>query len=150
VPSGPCSWAVVGTPAARNLAAIRDAAVDSRGAVDEVVTIRPSSTVVQAITEVLAMRPVLDKVEAGLRTWNVKTRRLRRVGWTLLVVLALLTGRGGVWLQRETGIWTPPADVENRERDEFWERHYKQITHCIEVARTHKRGMTCTIAVMDS
>ena len=121
---------------ARDLAAIRDAVVDSRGAVDEVVTIRPSPTVAQAIAEVLAMRPVLDKVEAGLRTWSVKTRRLRRVGCTLLVALALLTGTGGVWLQRETVIWTPLADIENRER------HCKQITHCIEVARTRKRGMS--------
>ena len=95
------------------------------------------------------MKPVLDKVEKGLGTWSASTRRLRRFGWILLVVLALLFCAAGVWLQRETGIWTPLADVENRERDEFWELHGEQITVCRDTARSLDQAMACTIVVMD-
>ena len=95
---GQLQHAVAGTAAAaHDMAAIREAVVDSRQAVDEVVTIRKTvANSDKAIADVLAMRPVLDRIEAGLRTWSVNARRLRRFGWTLLVLLALLSGAAGV------------------------------------------------------
>ena len=148
---GRLQQAVAGTAtAASDVAAIREAVIDSRHAVDEVVAIRKTVTDSRkAIADVVAMKPVLDKVEKGLGTWSASTRRLRRFGWILLVVLALLFCAAGVWLQRETGIWTPLADVENRERDEFWELHGEQITVCRDTARSLDQAMACTIVVMD-
>ena len=148
---GRLQQAVVGTTtAAHDVAAIREAVVDSRSAVDEVVTIRKTVTDSRkAIADVVAMRPVLGTIAAGLETWSTNTRRLRWFGWTLLVVLSLLFGAGGVWLQRETGIWPPLAEVENRERDVFWERHGEQVTACQNTARQFKQAMACTIVVMD-
>ena len=126
------------------------AVVDSRHAVDEVVTIRKTVTDSRkAIADVVAMRPVLDRSRRVSRPGAASTRRLRRFGWILLVVLSLLFCAGGVWLQRETGIWTPLADVENRERDEFWELHGEQITVCRDTARSLDQAMACTIVVMD-
>ena len=148
---GRLQQAVVGTAAAaRDVAAIRGAVVDSRSAVDEVVTIRKTVTDSRkAIADVVAMGPVLDRIAAGLETWSTNTTRLRWLGWTLLVVLSLLFGAGGVWLQRETGIWPPLVEVENRERDVFWERHGTQVANCIDVARAWQRGMSCTIVDPD-
>ena len=148
---GALQHAVAGTTAAaHDVAAIRTAVVDSRHAVEEVVTIRKTVTDSRkAIADVVAMRPVLDRIAAGLETWSTNARRLRWFGWTLLVVLALFFCAAGVWLQRETGIWTPLADVENRERDEFWELHGEQITVCRDTARSLDQAMACTIVVMD-
>ena len=143
--------AVAGTTAAaRDVAAIREAVVDGRRATDEVVTIRETVTRSEkAIDAVVEMRPVLDRIETGFGAWNTSARRRRWLGWIRFVVLAILLGTSGVALQRETGIWPSEAEIENRERDAFWERHGKQVTHCIEVARTRKRGMTCTIVDMN-
>ena len=148
---GKLQQAVAGAAAAaHDVAAIRTAVVDSRHAVEEVVTIRKTVTDSRkAIADVVAMKPVLDRIAAGLETWSTNARRLRSFGWTLLVVLSLLFGAGGAWLQRETGIWTPLADVENRERDEFWELHGEQITVCRDTARSLDQAMACTIVVMD-
>ena len=148
---GRLQQAVAGAAAAaHDVAAIRTAVVDSRHAIEEVVTIRKTVTDSRkAIANVVAMRPVLDRIAAGLETWTASTRRLRRFGWILLVVLSLLFGAGGVWLQRETGIWPPLAEVENRERDVFWERHGTQVANCIDVARAYQRGMSCTIVDPD-
>ena len=91
------------------------------------------------------MRPVLGAIAAGHGMRNAIPRRWLWFGSTLLVVFALLFATGGVALQRETGIWPPLPEAENRERDAFWERHGEQVTHCIDVARNYDRGMLCTI-----
>ncbi len=138
------------TAAARDVAAIREAVVDSRQAVDEVVTIRKTvANSDKAIADVVAMRPVLRSVAAGLETWGTNTRRLRRFGWTLLVVLSLLFCAGGIWLQRETGIWPPTAGSDEYWRDLIWERYRAQIVPCIRAGLTHERGMSCTFGDMD-
>ena len=143
--------AVAGTAAAaRDVAAIREAVVDRRSAVDEVVTIKETVTRSEkAIADVVAMQPALYRIAMGLETWGANTRRLSRFGWVILILLALLFGTAGVWLQRETGIWPTAAEIGNRVRDEFWERHSPQIMHCIDVARAYQRGMSCTIVDPD-
>ena len=143
--------AVAGTTAAaHDMAAIRDAVVDSRSAVDEVVTIRETVTRSEkAIDAVVEMRPVLDRIETSFGTWITSMRRRRWLGWIKIVVLAILLGTGGVALQRETGIWPSGAEIENRERDAFWERHEEQITVCRDTARKYDQAMACTIVVMD-
>ncbi len=114
------------------------------------VTIRETVTRSEkAFDAVVEMRPVLDRIERSFGTWITSMQRWRWLGWIRFVVLAILLGTGGVALQRETGIWPTEAEIGNRERDAFWERHGGQITHCIEVARTRKRGMTCTIVDMN-
>ena len=148
---GQLQHAVAGTAAAAtDMAAIRDAVVDSRNAVDEVVTIRKTvARSESAIVDVVAMRPLLERIETGFGTWSRSARRRRRFGWILVILLSLAFGTAGVWLQRETGIWPTEAEIENRERDAFWERHGEQVTHCIEEARTLERGMACTILDFD-
>ena len=143
--------AVAGTAAAaRDVAAIREAVVDSRQAVDEVVIIRKTvANSDKAIADVVAMRPVLRSVVAGLETWGTNTRRLRRFGLTLLVVLSLMFCAAGVWLQRETGIWQPTAGSDDYWRDLIWERYRAQIVPCIRAGLTHERGMSCTFGDMD-
>ena len=138
------------TAAASDVAAIREAVVDSRQAVDEVVTIRKTvANSDKAIADVVAMRPVLRSVAAGLETWGTNTRRLRRFGWTLLVVLSLLFCAGGILLQRETGIWPPTAGSDEYWRDLIWEHYRAQIVACIRAGLTHEPGMTCTIRDID-
>ena len=148
---GKLQQAVAGTAvAARDVAAIREAVVDNRSAVDEVATIRKTvADSAQAIAAVVAMGPVLDKVEAGLETWSTNTRRLRRFGWTLLVVLPLLFCAGGAWRQKETGIWPPTAGSDDYWRDFIWERYRAQIVPCIKTAQTQERDMSCTFGDMD-
>ena len=143
--------AVAGTAAAmRNVAAIREAVVDGRSAVDEVVAIRKTVADSRAdLADVAAMKPVLDAIATSHGTWNANLRRLRWLGGILLVVFALAFGTVGVWLQRETAIWPTPAEVENRIRDVFWERHGEQFMHCYEEAETHERDMACVIVGMD-
>ena len=143
--------AVAGTTAAaRDVAAIHEAVFDSRSAVDEVVTIRETVTDSrQAIADVVALRPVLGTIAAGLETWSRNTRRLRTFGWILLVVLSLLFCAGGVWLQREIGIWPPTAGSDDYWRDFIWERYRAQIVPCINAAQTQERDMSCTFGDMD-
>ncbi len=143
--------AVAGTTAAaRDVAAIREAVADNRRATDEVVTIRETVTRSEkAIDAVVEMRPVLDRIETSFGTWITSMRRRRWLGWIKFVVLAILLGTGGVALQRETGIWPSEAEIENRERDAFWERHEEQITACRDTARKYDQAMACTIVVMD-
>ncbi len=143
--------AVAGTTAAaRDVAAIREAVVDSRSAIDEVVTIKKTvARSEKAIADVVEMRPVLDSIETSFGTWITSMRRRRWLGWIKFVVLAILLGTGGVALQRETGIWPSEAEIENRERDAFWERHGEQITACRDTARKYNQAMACTIVVMD-
>ncbi|MCY4614749.1 MAG: hypothetical protein OXB94_14165 [Nitrospira sp.] len=143
--------AVAGTTAAaRDVAAIREAVVDNRRATDEVVTIRETvARSEKAIDAVVEMRPVLDRIETSFGTWIKGMRRRRWLGWIRFVVLAILLGTGGVALQRETGIWPSEAEIENRDRDAFWERHGEQITACRDTARKYGQAMACTIVVMD-
>ncbi|MDE0240599.1 MAG: hypothetical protein OXQ84_10435 [bacterium] len=143
--------AVAGTvTAARDVATIKEAVVDGRSAVDEVAAIRKTVADSRAdLADVAAMKPVLDAIATSHGTWNANLRRLRWLGGILLVVFALAFGTVGVWLQRETAVWPTPAEVENRERDAFWERHGEQFMHCYEEAERLNQPMACTIVVMD-
>ena len=142
---------VAGTAAvARDVAAIKDAAIGSRRALDEAVAVRETvADNTRAMNDVAAMRPVLDAIAASRGMGNATMRRWLWFGGILVVVFALLFGTGGVWLQREIGLWTPLPETENRERDTFWERHGEQVTHCIEQARAWDRGMSCVIVDVD-
>ncbi len=132
---------VAGTAAAaRDVEAIKEAVAGSRRALDEA-----AADNTRAMSDVATMRPVLGAVASSYGTWNAITRRWLWFGSTLFVVFALAFGAGGVALQRETGIWPTPAEVEIRERDAFWERHGMQVMHCINVARAYDRGMACSI-----
>lgn len=129
-----------------DVADIKEAAAGSRLALDEAATFRETVTEnTRAMTDVAAMRPVLDAIAAGHGMRNAISRRWLWFGLTFFVTLALAFGTAGVALQRETAIWPPLPEAGNRERDAFWERHGEQVTHCIEVAQAYDRGMLCTI-----
>ncbi len=135
---------------ARDVADIKDAAVGSRRALDEVANIRQiEADKRKAIDDMLTLRPVMIEVARKYGAWNATSQGWLWFGLAVFVVVALAFSAGGVALQRETGIWPPLPEAENRERDAFWERHGEQVTHCIEVARAHDRGMSCTIVDMD-
>ena len=137
--------AVAGTAAtARDLAAIRKLVADGLRALADLAVIRETVTRSEkAIDDVAGMRPVLDEIQT-----SVGTRRRRWLGWIRFALLAVLLGAGGVALQRETGIWTPLAEMENQDRDEVWERYGEQIIACRDSARKLDKPMVCTIVVM--
>ncbi len=143
--------AVASTAAvAGDVAAIRKVLAGGVRVLDDVATIRETVTRnSNTINDVVKMKPVLDGIQTSIGTWSRSMRRLRWLGWVGLILIALLFSAGGVALQRETGIWTPLADVENRDRDEVWERYGEQIITCRDAARKRKRAMACTIVDMD-
>ncbi|MDE0238986.1 MAG: hypothetical protein OXQ84_02145 [bacterium] len=141
------------TDAARDVAAIKDAAVASRRALDEAAAVRQTVTdntsamddATRAMNDVAELRPVLGAVVATHGAWNATARRWFWLALILLVVFGLACGAAGVALQRETAVWPTPAEVGIQERDSFWERHGMQVMHCINVARAYDRGMACSI-----
>ena len=148
---GELRHAVAGaTAVARDVAAIRDAAAGSRRALDEAAALREAvADSTRAMNDVAAMRPVLGSVAATHGTWSRVARRWFWLASILLVVFGIACGTAGVALQRQTAIWPPLPEVENRQRDAFWERHGEQVMHCYEVARAHDRGVWCPIIDLD-
>ena len=143
--------AVAGTSAAvHHLEAIRKLVGDGLRALADVTAIKVTVTRSEkAIDDVLKKTSALDEIKASVDTWTTGMRRLRWLGWVVLVLVAVLFSAGGVALQRETGIWPPPAEMENRDRDEVWERYGEQIVSCRDTARKLDKPMVCTIVVMD-
>ncbi|MDE0417106.1 MAG: hypothetical protein OXI95_09260 [bacterium] len=148
---GELRQAVAGAIAvARDVAAIKDEVVRSGRALDEVAAVRETvADNTRAMKDMSAMRPVLGAVANSYGTWSRIARRWLWLASILLVVFGLACGTAGVALQRETAIWLPLPEVENRERDAFWERHGEQVMHCYKVARAHDRGVWCPIIDLD-
>ena len=135
--------------AARDVTAIREAVVDGRRALDEVVIIRETVTRSdKAIDAVVEMRPILDRIETSFGKWTTSIRRLRWFGWVVLVVLAILFCTGGVALQRETGIWPPAVNPDDRWRNHIWNRYGEDLKSCVQIARAKDRSMRCVIVDM--
>ena len=138
------------TAAARDVAAIKDEVVRSGRALDEAAALREAvADSTRAMNDMAAMRPVLGSVANSYGTWSRIARRWLWLASILLVVFGLACGTAGVALQRETTIWTPLPEVENRQRDAFWERHGEQVMHCYAVAHAHDRGVWCPIIDLD-
>ena len=138
------------TAAARNVAAIHEAVVDGRKALDEAAAIRHVATEsLEATRSLVAMKPTFDRIDTGLERRRALTWFVGKFGITVLALLIVLLVGAGITLQRETGVWTPLAEVANRDRDQFWERHGAQVLHCIDVARSRQRIMACTIVDPD-
>ena len=138
------------TATARDVAAMREAVVDSRRTLDEVANIRQTMTDVRkAVADIVALKPVLAGVASEHYLWNTNARRLRWLGWTIVAFVAVAFYVAGLWTQMETGVWSPAAGSDDFWRDLVWERFRSQLASCINAGLMSETGVACTIGGME-